>query len=53
MLSGTTTQFVTYLGTGTAVQAVANTGYAFSGWSDGSIQNPRIYGSITNNLLLT
>ena len=34
-ISGTTNQNVTYNTTGTAVTAVANTGYTFSGWSDG------------------
>ncbi|MEI8080321.1 MAG: right-handed parallel beta-helix repeat-containing protein [Actinomycetes bacterium] len=40
-LSGVTSQTVTYLGSGTAVTAVANTGYHFVDWSDGSTQNPR------------
>ena len=35
-ISGTSIQSVNYNNTGTLVQAVANTGYTFSGWSDGT-----------------
>ena len=35
-ISGTAVQAVNYGNTGSAVAAVANTGYTFSGWSDGS-----------------
>jgi hypothetical protein len=40
-LSGNTSQTVDYGADGTAVTAVANTGYYFVNWSDGSTENPR------------
>ncbi len=40
-ISGTATQLVNYGNTGTAVTAVANTGYTFSGWSDGNTNATR------------
>ena len=40
-VSGSTTQNVNYGNTGSAVTAVANTGYTFSGWSDGSTSATR------------
>lgn len=35
------------------VQAIATTGYVFSGWSDGSIQNPRTDESIVADKTIT
>ena len=52
-LSGTTPQFIQYLGTGTAVEAVAATGWTFTGWSDGNTNNPRVYGGITGDRVFT
>ncbi len=40
-ISGSTTQVVNYGSSGSAVTAVANTGYHFVQWSDGSTANPR------------
>ena len=40
-LTGDTTQTVVYQDSGTPVTAVPDAGYAFLGWSDGDIDNPR------------
>jgi hypothetical protein len=40
-LTGTTIQIVSCGSNGSIVTAVPNTGYKFSGWSDGSTSNPR------------
>lgn len=40
-ISGTTPQTVYRGGNGSQITAVANSGYAFSNWSDSSTQNPR------------
>src|SRR5207253_3099509 len=40
-ISGTSPQTVNYGADGTAVTAVADTGYHFVNWSDSSTQNPR------------
>ena len=52
-LTGTTTQTVNYAASGTAVSAVANSGYAFTNWSDGRLANPRTDANVTNNLTVT
>ena len=52
-LSGTSPQTVNYGGSGTAVTAVANTGYSFAGWSDGASVNPRTDTNVTNNVSVT
>jgi len=52
-ISGSATQSIIYAGSGAAVSAVPNTGYAFTNWSDGSTANPRTDGNITNNLSVT
>jgi len=49
-ISGTTPQTVNYGGSGTAVTAVPNTGYAFTNWSDGSTSNPRTDANVTSNI---
>ncbi|MEO1901272.1 MAG: InlB B-repeat-containing protein [Alcanivorax sp.] len=49
-LNGTAVQTVAYGDDGTAVEAVPDTGYAFSGWSDGGSANPRTDGNVTANL---
>ena len=49
-LTGTAVQTVTNGGNGTAVTAVANTGYHFVNWTDGSTANPRTDTGVTNNL---
>ena len=51
-LSGSTLQTVNSWSMSTSVQAIPNTGYSFSGWSDGSIANPRT-DLITGNLSVT
>ena len=52
-ISGSATQSVSYAGSGAAVTAVPNTGYAFTNWSDGSTSNPRTDANVTNNLNVT
>jgi hypothetical protein len=46
-ISGSSSQTVNYGSDGSAVTAVANDGYTFSQWSDGSTTNPRIDTNIT------
>jgi autotransporter-associated beta strand protein len=52
-ISGLATQTVAYAGSGSAVSAVANSGYAFTNWSDGLTSNPRTDANVTNNLTVT
>ena len=52
-ISGTTPQTVNYGASGTAVTAVANSGYSFTTWSDGSSVNPRTDSSVTSNITVT
>ncbi len=52
-LTGETTQTVNYGADGTAVKAVANTGYHFVNWSDGSTANPRTDTNVTANVAVT
>ncbi len=52
-LTGFTFQTVNYLGSGTAVTAVANSGYHFVNWSDASVANPRTDTSVTGNISVT
>ena len=52
-LDGLTSQTVTHGSSGTPVTAVANFGYHFTDWDDGSIQNPRTDENVTDNLSLT
>jgi len=49
-ISGTTPQTVSQGGSGTAVTAVASSGYSFTGWSDGSTQNPRTDTNVTADI---
>jgi uncharacterized repeat protein (TIGR02543 family) len=46
-LSGTTSQTVNHGANGTAVTAVPNSGYHFTGWSDGLTDNPRTDNAVT------
>ena len=46
-ISGSSPQTVPYLGSGTAVTAVADPGYHFVDWSDGSTANPRTDTNVT------
>jgi uncharacterized repeat protein (TIGR02543 family) len=48
-LSGTTTQMVSYGGSGSAVAAYPYTGYHFVNWSDGSTANPRTDTGVTSD----
>ena len=52
-LSGETTQTVEYEADGTAVTAIADTGYRFVSWSDGSTDNPRTDYDITSDINVT
>jgi hypothetical protein len=52
-ISGTSPQTVASGGSGTAVTAVANTGYHFVNWSDSSTQNPRTDTSVSGNISVT
>ncbi len=53
VLIGSTTQTVLEGGNGSAVTAVANSGYRFTQWSDGSTANPRIDSAVTKNISVT
>ncbi len=52
-ISGDAAQLVGYNSTGSAITAVANSGYVFSQWSDGSTANPRADTNVLNNLAVT
>ncbi len=52
-LSGATNQVVNYGTNGSAVSAVADVGYAFTNWSDGSLTNPRTDVNVTNDVSVT
>jgi len=52
-ITGATSQTVTHGANGTPVTAVANTGYHFVQWSDGSTANPRTDTNVTANLSVT
>ena len=52
-ISGASPQLVPLGGSGTAVTAVANPGYYFLNWSDGSSANPRSENNVTNNVTVT
>ena len=50
---GTLTQTVTFGENGSAVEAVADTGLLFSGWSDGRIDNPRTDENVAGDVSVT
>ncbi|HRY36253.1 MAG TPA: peptidoglycan-binding protein [Candidatus Magasanikbacteria bacterium] len=52
-ISGSSTQSIASGGNGTAVTAVANSGYRFLRWSDGSTVNPRTDTNITENIAIS
>ncbi len=52
-ISGETSQTVSYGGDGTLVSAVADSGYHFVRWSDGSIANPRTDAYVTATISVT
>jgi hypothetical protein len=52
-LTGSSPQTVNYGTSGTAVTAVAASGYHFVNWSDGSTANPRTDSNVTANLSVT
>ncbi|MGJ8653633.1 MAG: carbohydrate-binding protein [Opitutaceae bacterium] len=52
-ISGTSPQTVAQGGNGTAVTAVADTGYSFVNWSDGSTANPRTDTNVTSDVTVT
>jgi uncharacterized protein (TIGR02145 family)/prepilin-type N-terminal cleavage/methylation domain-containing protein len=52
-ITGTSPQTVNYGSNGTAVTAVAGTGYHFVSWSDDSTQNPRTDTNVTANKSVT
>lgn len=49
-ISGSASQVVNYGDSGSPVTAVANSGYAFTNWSDGLTSNPRTDANVTSNL---
>ncbi len=52
-ISGTSPQTVNQGASGTAVTAVANAGYHFVNWSDGSTANPRTDANVSANVSVT
>jgi hypothetical protein len=48
-LSGTSPQTIVYMGSGSPVTALPDTGYRFLGWSDGSESNPRTDVNVTES----
>ncbi|UOB18529.1 InlB B-repeat-containing protein [Abyssalbus ytuae] len=52
-ISGVTPQVVEYSGNGASVEAIANSGYKFVSWSDGSTENPRTDVNVTGNITVT
>jgi hypothetical protein len=52
-ISGTTPQAVNHGADGAEVEAVANTGYHFVNWSDGSTANPRTDLGVTGDVTVT
>lgn len=52
-ITGTTSQTVNYGSDGTAVTAVAASGYVFASWSDASTTNPRTDTNVTSNISIT
>ena len=52
-ITGTSPQTVNYGASGTPVTAVANTGYQFVNWSDGSTANPRTNTNVIANISVT
>jgi photosystem II stability/assembly factor-like uncharacterized protein len=52
-ITGTSPQTVSAGGSGTAVTAVANSGYHFVNWSDGSTANPRSDTDVKGNVSVT
>jgi len=51
-ISGTASQTVDYGGSGTAVEAIPDTGYHFVDWSDASTDNPRTDTNVTADISL-
>lgn len=49
-ITGSSSQTVNYGSDGSGVTAVANSGYTFSQWSDGTTNNPRTDTSISENI---
>ncbi len=52
-IDGESTQVVAHGENGTQVTAVPDAGYAFAKWSDGSTDNPRLDGVVTEDLTVT
>ncbi len=52
-ISGQAVQTVSHGGNGTAVTAIPNVGFQFTGWSDGNMANPRTDLNVTANLSVT
>jgi hypothetical protein len=52
-ITGATPQTIATGGSGTAVTAVADEGYCFANWSDGSTDNPRTDADIQHHLTVT
>lgn len=52
-ITGTSPQTVNHGSDGSAVTAVADTGYTFASWSDASTDNPRTDSAVTSNISVT
>ena len=52
-VTGSLSQTVASGSSGTAVTAVPANGYVFTGWSDGSMQNPRTDTNVTSDITVT
>jgi uncharacterized repeat protein (TIGR02543 family) len=52
-IDGVSPQIVDEGASGSAVLAVPDEGYAFVGWSDGSVENPRADSAVTDDLTVT
>lgn len=52
-LTGSTSQTVISGGNGSAITAVADSGYTFSKWSDDVTENPRTDSSVANNITVS
>jgi hypothetical protein len=53
LVTGATSQRITRGGEAQTVEAVAQEGYRFIGWSDGSLDNPRIDTGVNSDLVVT
>ena len=52
-ISGTSVQTIEFGLSTESVEAVADSGYVFSQWSDGNTENPRVISNVQSDLVLT